>query len=371
MRDDWFYTVGDKPIGPFVSVDELVPLLRKEAKPLDAKVWNTGYKDWRLVRDVPEIAALLRVSKNKRRLIAFFVVLVVVLVVGAVFSTFIYGNSAGGMGSLFGELIGTAALLSLPGFLARRKTYTPAIVLAVAALVVGLRNAPKLVEGIEFQRGLNALKDTHGFNQALAKNPSNTFLQLVAGARKIGEETERESERLSDNIEPPALNKEINFATATREDLASYRKNLDAAEKNAKQASLHYTVLLKKERDDMASLARSLNISDSVTQDFLKGIDKRQASALAFTTKMVAARAEFYRVLGDYVTVLIEQSGKYKVEPRGQFIFANQLAADRFNAASSGVNSATKKVNELDAERQQMVQVQQQEWERFQLMGMH
>jgi hypothetical protein len=370
MRDGWFYNASGKPAGP-LSIDALIPLLRKEAKPLNAKVWNTGDKDWRLVKDVPEIAALLGAGKNKRRLIAFFTVLVIVLLVGAVFSTFIYGNSAGGMGYLFGELIGTAALLSLPGFLARRKTYTPAIVLAVAALVVGLRNAPKLVEGIDYRRGVDELKETHEINQALAKNPSNAFLQLIAGAYKIAEETDHETARLSDSIEPPALNKDINFAMAAREDLASYRKNLQTAEKNAEQGSPRFISLLKKERDAMESLAQSLNISDSVTRDFLSGVDKRQAKSMAFTTKMMAARTEFYRAFENYVTILIEQYGKYKVEPSGKFIFVDQLAVDRFKAASNAVNGAAKKVNELDVERQQIVQWQQQEWERFQSTGVH
>ena len=52
-------------------------------------------------------------EKNRRRLVTFLIVFFIVLGVGAIFSTYIYGNSAAGIGRLIGELVGAAILPAL------------------------------------------------------------------------------------------------------------------------------------------------------------------------------------------------------------------------------------------------------------------
>jgi uncharacterized membrane protein YccC len=82
---------------------------------------------------MPQAAELPDASRNKRRRIAFFIAVLVVFCVGAIFSTVIYDNSPAGTGRIFGEFIGAALVaLVVVGIFARRATYMPAAVVAVA-----------------------------------------------------------------------------------------------------------------------------------------------------------------------------------------------------------------------------------------------
>jgi len=311
-------------------------------------------------------------EKSTRRLLAFFVVLFIVLGAGAIFSTYIYNNSPIGIGTLSGELIGAAALASIFAIPVRRATYTPAIVLTIAALAVGIGNTSKLIDSIDASRGmkeLSAVQDPSQIEQALKKNPSNTFLQLMAGAAKLAQDTDRATAELLAEIEPPALSKDINFATATRADLQAYRSNLRTAETNAAAAMPRLAPLAKKERDEIDSLSRSLNVSDDLRRNLLAGVDKRQARFLAFTSKMMAARAELYGALGKYITVLVEQYGHYSVGPNGQYQFQDSSVVVPFNVAANAVKVAARRVAELDAEGKQLTKSQQEGWERFRSMS--
>ncbi|MGA9083683.1 MAG: hypothetical protein WB390_14625, partial [Pseudolabrys sp.] len=154
-------------------------------------------------------------EKNRRRLIALLVVLPIVLGVGAIFSTYIYDNSPAGIGKLISELFGAGLLVLIFAIPARRATYTPATALAIAALAVGAGNTLKLIDGIDARRGmkeLSAVQDPSQIEQALKKDPSNTFLQLMTGAAKLAQYTDRTTAELLTEIEPPALGKDINFA---------------------------------------------------------------------------------------------------------------------------------------------------------------
>jgi hypothetical protein len=93
--------------------------------------------------------------------IAFIIVFMIVLFVGAYFSSQIYGNSASGIADLFGELLGALMVLTLLTWWVRKATYTAAVVLAVAALSVGLSNIGKLQESIAVREGQAAL---HGIS---------------------------------------------------------------------------------------------------------------------------------------------------------------------------------------------------------------
>ena len=314
-----------------------------------------------------EIAGALEAKKSKRRLIAFFTALFIVLCAGAIFSTLIYGNSPGGMGYLFGEFIGAGFVASLLGFPARQTTYMPAAVLIATGLFVGIANAPKLIESIDAREGMKALTGLHDppqIDKALDKNPSNTFLQLTAGTIKLAQETGRATERLSAEIEPPGL-ANINLTSASRDDLRGYLSSLQIAEINAAAAMPSYVALLKKERSEIENLSRSLKISDSVTRDLLKGVDSRQGRELAFASKMMAARAELYRALENYTAILIQQHGRYTVDANGQYHLADRSALDGFNVAANAVNAATKKVNELDGVGKQLENYQQEGWKNF------
>jgi hypothetical protein len=305
-----------------------------------------------------------RVQKHKRRLIAFFIALFFAFLVGAICSTLIYDNSAGGIGRIFGEFIGAAILPLVIGFFARGATYMPAVVVAVAGLQVGILNAPKLIESIDARKAITALsevRDPTKIDQALSKDPSNTVLQLTAGALKLAQETNLAATRLFAEIEPPAL-ANANLASATRTDLQGYLSDIKVAEKNLAAATPAYAALLKKERTDMENLSRSLNVGDETRRGFLDGVDESQANNLAFNSKMMAARADSYRALETLIAFLIQQSGNYTVGANGQFLFKDQSTLDRFNVVLNAVNGATTKLMQLDAERKQLEQAQQEGW---------
>jgi hypothetical protein len=59
------------------------------------------------------------------------------------------------------------------------------------------------------------------------------FLQMIAMATKAAIETNAATENLSDEIEPLALSREINLATAGRSDLEALRRDLKTADDNA------------------------------------------------------------------------------------------------------------------------------------------
>ena len=310
-------------------------------------------------------------EKNRRRLVTFLIVFFIVLGVGAIFSTYIYDNSAAGIGRLIGELVGAAILPALIAIPARRTTYAPAVVLVVAAVAVGIINTPKLIDSIDARRGmkeLSAVRDPSEIEQALKKNPSNKFLQLMAGAAKLAQETDRATAKLLAEIEPPALGKDINFATATRADLQAYLNDLRTAGTNAAAAMPRFDALVKKERDDVENLLRSLNVSDDLRRNLLTGVDHRQTIFSAFTSRMMAAQAELYRALASYIGVLIEQYGNYTVEPNGHFEFRDSSVVVGFNVAANAVKAAAKRVAELDVEGKQLTKSQQKGWERFRSM---
>jgi predicted metal-dependent hydrolase len=72
-----------------------------------------------------------------------------------------------------------------------------------------------------------------------------------------------------------------------------------------------------------------------------------------------------YSTFADYIAILIEQYGHYKVQPDGRFIFADQSALQRFKNAQNLLNIAAKRVNDLEIEGKQLEKFQQEGWERF------
>jgi hypothetical protein len=100
-------------------------------------------------------------------------------------------------------------------------------------------------------------------------------------------------------------------------------------------------------------------------RDALNGIDKRHARTADLGSKMLTARADLYRSLGNQVAILVEQFGNYKVDANGRVIFSSQQTANRYNAASSEFDTAAKRLSELHEELKRFAQFQQEQWERF------
>ncbi len=210
----------------------------------------------------------------------------------------------------------------------------------------------------ESQSTLQGITDAKQIDEALKQHPSNKSLQLIAMATKAADETNAAFEKLTNEIEQPAIPRDINLGVASRSDLEALRRNLKTAQANATAFMPRYAALLKTEHDNVEKYALSLHLEKDTVSRFLDGLDKRHAEVSAFISKMLSARADFYRAYEGY------EFGTYKVV-NGEFIFPLQRAVDRYNVAAHAMTVASKRVADLDAERKSLQQSQQQRWERF------
>jgi len=224
----------------------------------------------------------------------------------------------------------------------------------------------KLQEGVVAREGQTALQgvtDPKQIDEALKRRPSNRFLQLAAMATKAASDTRAATEKLGNEIEPPALSS-INLGTAGRNELEALRSALKTAETNATTFLPRYVGLFKTERDKIENYARSLRFEKDTIGSFMEAIDRRHSQSLAFTARMLSGRADYYRAYEKYVAVLAGEFGTYKVE-NGQFIFPFQRAVDRYNLAAQAMSAAAKRLAELDEEGKTLSQSQQEGWEQF------
>jgi hypothetical protein len=239
------------------------------------------------------------------------------------------------------------------------------IVFSVGAyFVADLRRLQDTIAAHESQTILQGLTDTGQIDEALRQHPSNKFLQLTAMATRAADETSAAAEKLSNEVERPAISRNINLGAASRSDLEALRRDLKTAEANAKTLLPRYIALFKAERDNVEKYALSLHVDKETMRRFLDNIDKRHAEITAFTSKMLSARADFYRAYESYVAVLDGEFGTYKVV-NGQFIFPFQRTVNRYNDAASAMTAATKRVAELEEERKGLSKSQQERWQQF------
>lgn len=210
------------------------------------------------------------------------------------------------------------------------------------------------------QAALQAASEPKQTDTALRLQPQNRGLQTIAMATTAAEETDAAIDKLSNEIVPPGVSKHINLGTASRDDLEALRRDLKTAEANATAAPPQYAALLKAERETVEKYARAHGEKDAVAS-LLQSIDRRHAETTALMSRMLPARAEFYRAYDAYVAVLVREFGTYKVD-NGQFVFPFQLAVNRYNAAAQAMNAAAARVAELEQERKTMLASQQARW---------
>ena len=237
----------------------------------------------------------------------------------------------------------------------------------VAVVSVGVYYLGKLQETIAAQEGrtaLDAANHAEEIDAALARHPSNRFLKLIATATKAGIETGAATEKLSQEMEPPALSKDINLATASRNDLEALRGDLKTAEANATTFLPRYLALVKVEHDRLEAYARSLNLEKNVISRFMDRIDTRQADIAAVTSNLLSARAEYYRAYEKCAAALVSDFGIYKVT-NGQLVFPLQYMANRYNAAAGAKDAAARRVAELEEKQRTLVQPSPKAWAQF------
>jgi hypothetical protein len=230
-----------------------------------------------------------------------------------------------------------------------------------------LANFGKQQESIaarETQTALQGITDASQIAEAIRQHPSNKSLQLIAMATKAANESNVAIEKLTNEIEPPAISKNINLGAASRNDLEALRRDLKTAEANATTFMPRYVALLKTEHDNVEKYALSLHLEKDTIRRFLHDLDKRHGEITAFISKLLPARADYYRAYENYVAVLAGEFGAYKVV-NGEFIFQLQRTVDRYNLAANAMTVAAKRVAELEAERKSLLKSQQEGWEQF------
>lgn len=210
------------------------------------------------------------------------------------------------------------------------------------------------------QTALQAATDPKQIDAALRQHPQNRLLQTIAVATRAADDTDAAIDKLSNEIVPSGVSRQINLGTASRDDLEALRRDLKTADANATAALPQYTALLKAERDDVEKFARSHGEKDAAGR-LLQSIDRRHAEITSLLSRMLPARAEFYRAYDNYVAVLVREFGTYKVD-NGQFVFPFQLAVNRYNAAAQAMNAAAARVAELEQERKNLLASQQERW---------
>jgi hypothetical protein len=242
--------------------------------------------------------------------------------------------------------------------------------LAVAGLSIGAYYVGDLGRflpggaGHENHSARQGLGDPKRIAAAVGPHPANPFQQLLAMAARAADATEMASEKLSSEVEQPAIPGDINLGTASRAELEALRGNLKIAEANATAFMPRYAALLKSERDTVENDARALHVEKKSLDRLLDHLDRRGAEMTAFMARLMSARAEFYRAYENYVAVLAKEFGSYKVVD-GQFIFPFQRTVDRYNVAAHAMTVAARSVAELEQERQNLKQSQQAAWLRF------
>ncbi len=230
--------------------------------------------------------------------------------------------------------------------------------------LAGLGKLQERTAARENQPALQGVAHPSQIDAALRLHPSNKLLQLLAMASKAEDDTAAAADKLSAEVEQPAIPTGINLAAASRADIETLRRNLKTAEANATAYMPRYAALLKTERDKVEKDALALRVDKETLGKFLDAVDKRQAELTAFTTRMMAARAEFYRAYESYVAVIAGEFGAYKVVD-GQFIFPLQRTVDRYNVAAAAMTNAARRVGELDVERKTLLQSQAAAWVQF------
>src|SRR6266851_3346816 len=96
----------------------------------------------------------------------------------------------------------------------------------VAYFVADLGKLQESIAARESQTALQGITDPRQIDEALGQHPSNKFLQMIAMATTAANETNAATEKLSNEVEPPAISKDINLGAASRSDLEALRRDL-------------------------------------------------------------------------------------------------------------------------------------------------
>ena len=239
------------------------------------------------------------------------------------------------------------------------------IALLIGTLYIG--DLAKILERMaaeESRTAMQGVTEPAEIDQALARYPSNRLLRLIAAEIRSANETNDAIDKLSNEIEPPGLARNIDLGAAGRDELEAIERDVKTAETNSATFMPRYVALFKTERDKLDNYARALNADKDTISRFLDNVDKRQVEATALVAKVLSARVEFYRAYDQCVALLIREFGAYKLT-NGQFIFPLEPTANRYNAVANAMTAALKRNAELKEERNKIIQSQLKRWQQF------
>ena len=260
--------------------------------------------------------------------------------------------------------------------MARRPTTSALILIAFISLLVLLTVAVSLsidlsrfqarVSTQEGQAALQGISNPGQLEAALKQHPSNNILQLMARSTKAVNDTKGAIDRLSAQIEPARISKELNFSSVTRDELDAFRRDLKTAETNARAFLPRYAAIFKAEHDQIERATVSLYVPKEIAGQILDGVAQRHARALKAISLTLSARADYYSAYDKYIAFLSSELGSFKVVA-GQFIFPLQRTVERYNTAAQAMTSAGRRVTELEDDMKKQEQPIPEEW--LQLTG--
>jgi hypothetical protein len=232
---------------------------------------------------------------------------------------------------------------------------------AAASLSFDLSKFQERVSTEEGQAVLQGIGSPGQLESALKQHPSNNILQLMATATRIANDTKAALDRLSAQIEPARLSKELNFSSVSRDEVDSFRRDLKTAETNASAFLPRYAAILRSEHEQIETATISLHVPKGIASKLLDGVTERHKKALNAISQTLSARADYYRAYEKYMALLSSEIGSFKIAG-GQFIFPLQATVERYNVAVQAMTSAGKRVNELEANMKKQEQPLPEEW---------
>jgi hypothetical protein len=236
------------------------------------------------------------------------------------------------------------------------------VMLAAASyFATDLSKFQQRISAQEGQALLQGITNPSQLEDALRQHPSNNILRLMARATKAADEARGAVDRLSAQIEPAGLSKEINYGSASRNDLEAFRSDLRTAEANTTAFLPRYAAIFKTEHDQTESAALSFHVPKEIASQVLDGLTQRQAKALNAVSATLSARADYYRAYEKYLALLSSEFGSFKVV-NGQFIFPIQRTVERYNAVAQAMTSAARRVADLESDMKKQNQPLPEEW---------
>jgi hypothetical protein len=240
---------------------------------------------------------------------------------------------------------------------------------AIACLVVGyyvgdLAKFQTVNPARQGQTALRGVSDPEQLERVLKQYPANKMLKMVALANRDSVESDAAARKLLNDAEPRDFLKPVDLSAYSRSDLDALRRDVKTAQGNAATVTPRYIALLNDERAKLENDARSLDVENGTVSEFMTMIDEQHAEMTAYTSKVLAARAEYYNAYDQCVAVLVREFGTYKVT-NGQPVFPFQSTADSFNRAVTALDAAAKRIAELEDERTTLRRSQLNRWKSF------